>query len=110
MSIFHHKRNLLIRFNRKNPSAHLSAGVANILILGASDFETFNDAGFHPLTYIMPSQLKPLDSSCSASFDIPPQHLIRPLFRNGGDVFYANPGGILIRASPNNNGFTAMRA
>ena len=73
MSIFHHKRNLLIRFNWKNSPAHLFAGFANIIVFGASDFETFYNAGLHPLTYIMTSQLKPLNSSCSTPFDIPPQ-------------------------------------
>jgi hypothetical protein len=110
MSVLHHKRNLLTRFNRKNSSTHLFAVFANIIVFGALNFETFNDAGLYPLAYIMPSQLKPLNSSLSASFDISPQHLIRPLFRNGGDVFYANPGRILIRASPHNNGFAAVRA
>ena len=110
MSIFYHKRNLLIRFNWENPSAHLFAGFANIIVFGASDFETFNNAGHHPLTDVMTSQLKTLNSSLSASFDIPPQHLICPLLRNGGDVFYSNPGRILIWSSSNNNGFAAMRA
>src|SRR5208337_5677094 len=110
MSVIHHKRNLLIRSDRKNSSAHLSAGVANILVIGASQFETFNNAGHHPLTDVMTSQLKTLNSSLSASFDIPPQHLICPLLRNGGDVFYSNRGRILIWSSSNNNGFAAMRA
>jgi hypothetical protein len=101
---------LLVRFDRKNSSTHLFAGFANILVIGAFDFETFNDAGLPPLAYIVTSQLKPLNSSCSASFDISPQHLIRPLFRNGGDVFYASPGRFLMWASPNNNGFAAVRA
>jgi len=70
MSVLHHKRNLLIRFNRKNSSAHLFAGFANSIVFGASDFETFNNAGLHPLTDIMTSQLKPLNASLSAAFDI----------------------------------------
>jgi hypothetical protein len=110
MSVIHHERNLLMRFNLKNPSAHLFAGLANILIIGASDFETFDNAGHHPLTDIMTSQLKPLDSSCSTPFNISSQHLIRPLLRNGRDVFYANPGRLLMWASPNNDGFAAVRA
>jgi hypothetical protein len=110
MSIFHHKRNLLTRFNLKNPSAHLFAGFANIIVFGASDFETFDNAGLHPLTDIMTSQLKPLNSSCSTPFNIPPQNLICPLLRNCRDVLYSNPGRILIRACPNNNGFSAVWA
>ena len=110
MSIFHHKRNLLIGFNNENPSAHLFAGFANILIIGTSKFETLNNAGLHPLTYIMTRQVKTFNSSLSASFDIPPQHLICPLLRNGGDVLYSNPGRLLIWASPNNNDFAATRA
>jgi len=99
-----------MRFNRKNPRAHLFADFANILIIGASQFETFNDAGLHPLTYIMPSQFKTLDCSLSASLDITPQQFICPFFRNGGDVFYANPRRIVMWACPNNNGFAAVRA
>ena len=99
-----------MRFNWKNSSAHLSAGVANILVIGASQFETFNNAGLHPLTNVLTSKLKPLDRSLSASFDISPQHLICPLFRNGGDVFYANPGKVLMWATSNNNAFAAVRA
>ena len=92
MSVIHHKRNLLMRFNWKNSSAHLSAGVANILVIGASRFETSNDAGLHPLTNVLTSKLKPLDRSLSASFDISPQHLICPLLRDARDVLYSNPG------------------
>ena len=110
MSIIHNKRNLLIRFNWKNSPAHLFAGFANILIIGASNFETFNNAGLHPFTYIMTSQLKTFNSSLSASFDISPQHLICPLLRNDGDVLYPNPGRILIWARSHNNGFTAVWA
>ena len=110
MSIFHHKRNFLTRFNLKNPSAHLFAGFADIIVFGASQFETFNNAGLHPLTNVLTSKPQPLDRSRSASFDISPQHLIRPLLRNGGDVFYANPGRILMWASPHDDGFAAVRA
>jgi hypothetical protein len=88
----------------------LFAGLANILIFGTSNFEAFHNARLHPLTNIMPSQLKPLDSSCSAPFDISPQHLICPLLGNGRDVLYSNPGRLLIRASPNSDGFAAVRA
>jgi hypothetical protein len=69
MSIFHHKRNLLVRFNWENPSAHLFAGFANIIVFGASNFETFHKAGFHPLTNIMTSQRKTLNCSLSAAFE-----------------------------------------
>ena len=104
MSVIYNERYLLIRFDRKYSSTHLFAGFANILVIGAFDFETFNDAGLPPLAYIVTSQL------CSASFDISPQHLICPLLRNDGDVLYPNPGRILIWASSNNNGFTAVWA
>jgi hypothetical protein len=110
MSVIHDKRNLLIRFNRKNSSAHLLAGIANILVIGTSNFETSNNAGLHPLTYIMTSQLKTLNRSLSASFDISPQQFICPLLRNGRNVLYSNPGRILIWACPNNNGFSAVWA
>jgi hypothetical protein len=99
-----------MRFNRKNTSAHLFASFAHSIVFGASDFETFHNAGLYPLTNIMPSQLKPLNANLSTPFDISPQHLIRPLFRNGGDVFYANPGRFLMWARSNNNGFAAVRA
>jgi hypothetical protein len=108
--IFHHKRNLLVRFDRENSSVHLFTNFANIIVFGASQFETFHNARLHPLTYIMPSQLKSLNASCSTPFDISPQHLIRPLLRNGGDVFYANPDKVLMWASPSNSGFAAVRA
>jgi hypothetical protein len=110
LSIFHHKRNLLVRFDRKNASTHSFAGFANILVFGASDFETFHNAGLHPLTDIMTGQLKTLNSSCSTPFNIPPQHLICPLFGNGRDVLYSNPGRRLIWTSPNSYGFAAVRA
>jgi hypothetical protein len=110
MSIFHHKQNLLIRFDRKNSSTHLRAALAHIIVFSASDFETFDNAGYYPLTDIMTSQLKPLESSCSASLDISPQHLIRPLFSNGRDILDANPGRFLMWARPSNNSFAAVRA
>ena len=99
-----------MRFNWKNSSAHLSAEVANILVIGASQFETFNNAGLHPLTNVLTSKLKPLDRNLSASFDISPQHLICPLLRDARDVLYSNPGRFLIWASPNNDGFATVRA
>jgi len=63
---------LLIRFNLKNSSVHLSAGFANSIVFSASNFEAFDNAGFHPLTYIMTGQLKTFNSSLSAPFDISP--------------------------------------
>jgi hypothetical protein len=111
VSVLHHKGNLLVRFDRKNSSVDLFTNFANVTVFGASDFETFHNAGLHPLAYIVTSKLKPLDSSCSAVFDISPQHLICPLLRNGRDILYANPGSrFLMWARPNNDGFAAVRA
>ncbi len=110
MRVSHHEGDLLARFNWKNSSAHLSAGVANILVIGASQFETFNSAGLHPLTNVLTSQLKTLSSSLPVSFNISPQQLISPLLRNGRDVLYSNPGRLLMWASPHDDGFAAVRA
>jgi hypothetical protein len=110
MSVIHHERDLLMRFNWENPSAHLFAGFANSIVFGALNFQTFHNARLHPFTDIMASQLKTLNSSLSASFDISPRHLLCPLLGNGRDVLCSNPGRLLMWASPNNNGFAAVRA
>ena len=58
MSVLHHKRNLLVRFDRKNSLQEC----ANILVIGASDPQTFYNTRLYPLRYIVTSQLKTLDS------------------------------------------------
>ena len=93
-----------------DPRKFFAIPLGDIIVFGASDFETFNNAGLHPLTDIMTSQLKPLNASLSAAFDISPQHLICPFLRNGRDVLDSNPGRLAIWTSPNNNGFAAVRA
>jgi hypothetical protein len=110
MRVSHHEGDLLARFDGKDALIHLLAKLTHVVISQTIDLEAPDNAGPYPLAYVVTSKIEPLYPGFAAVFDVSPQHLVRPFLRNGRDVLHSNPGGLLIWASPNNNGFAAVRA
>ena len=72
MRVSHHEGDLLARFDGKDALIHLLAKLTHVVISQTIDLEAPDNAGRYPLAYVVTSQLKPLNSSCLAPFNIPP--------------------------------------